>query len=144
MQCSSGPVRRAHAPATRHPAEDWDTPLWQDVRTTLVTTTNATGIPPHVSTVRAGIDDLDMVAALREMKRRGIDRLSCEGGPRINTTFLQADLFDEISLTVSPMAVGGTIQRTFADSPFDMRRYSLASHHADADWVFLRYLRLRE
>ncbi len=129
--------------ASRHPKEDWESPLWRDERTTLVTTVGATDVPNHIATIRAGHDDIDLNAALREMKQRGIDRVSCEGGPRINTTFLEADLFDEVSLTLSPQAVGGTIQRAFADTPFEPRRYSLASHGIDDDWVFLRYLRRR-
>ena len=123
--------------ATRHPQEDWDSPLWQDSRTTLVTTTGAASVPSHLSVVRAGAEDIDLLGALQEMKTRGVDRVSCEGGPRINTTFVQADLFDELSLTVSPHAVGGTIQRALPDRPFDGRRFSLASHGVDGDWIFL-------
>ncbi len=129
--------------ASRNPKEDWDSELWQDDRTTLVTTESAPRPPAHVDVVAAGEADLDLLGALREMKRRGVDHVSCEGGPRINSAFLFADLFDEVSLTISPQAVGGTIQRPIGDKQFEPRRYALASHGVDDDWVFLRYLRRR-
>jgi riboflavin biosynthesis pyrimidine reductase len=129
--------------ASRHPDENWDLPLWNDERTTLVTTARAAGVPAHVKVIRAGADDLDLRLVLAEIRSSGVSHLSCEGGPRINATFVAADLFDEISLTLSPLAVGGTIQRPVDGVGFGPRRFTLAAHATDGDWLFLRYLRDR-
>ena len=129
--------------AARNPHEDWDLPLWQDNRTTLVTTTSAAQPPSHVNVIRAGVTELDLPRALAEIRSGGVERLSCEGGPRINAAFIAADLFDEVSLTLSPMAVGGTIQRALSETTFAPRRFRLADHATDGDWLFLRYLRDR-
>lgn len=131
--------------AARNPDHDWDLPLWRDDRTTLVTTygTPNSDVPAHVQTIRAGHGDLDLYEALVQIRRLGVTHLSCEGGPRINAAFVGADLFDEVSLTLSPLAVGGTIQRSVGIETFEPRRFRLAAHAADGDWVFLRYLRDR-
>ena len=130
--------------AARNPAEDWDAELWADDRTTLVTTSaGAAKLPTHVRVIRAGDADLDLSAGLQAIRDRGVTHLSCEGGPRINSTFLAADLFDEVSLTLSPFAVGGTIQRALNGDGFPPRSFRLHTHAADGDWLFLRYLRDR-
>ncbi len=129
--------------ASRNPSEDWSLPLWNDDRTTLVTTSTAGDVPAHVHVIRSGEGELDLLGALATMRADGVEHISCEGGPRINAAFVAADLFDEVSLTVSPFAVGGTVQRALTDTVFDPRQFSLVSHAADGDWLFLRYLRTR-
>lgn len=48
-------------------------------------------------------DPAELVAALH---RRGLTRLLCEGGPGLLTTFLAADVLDELCLTTAPTAIG--------------------------------------
>jgi riboflavin biosynthesis pyrimidine reductase len=120
---------------------DWETPLWHDERTTLITTRNAPPVPDSVRVIRSGIDSVDVHDAMHQLRERGIERLSCEGGPRLNQALIAADLFDEISLTLSPFAVLGTIFRPASTQPFEPRRFRLAANESDGDWVFLRYLR---
>ncbi len=55
--------------------------------------------------------EVDLPAALRELADRGVSRLLCEGGPRLNGRLLVAGLVDELFLTVAPMLVGGPAQR---------------------------------
>lgn len=82
----------------------------------------------------------DLPAALELLRRRGVDRLLVEGGARIHTAFLAADLVDELHLAVAPVLVG--------DGPpfvhpaaFPAGRWQLASTGAAGDVAVLRYLR---
>jgi len=52
----------------------------------------------RVSSVAAVIDDL---------ANRGVRRIVCEGGPTLNAALFEAQLVDEMFLTVSPKLVGG-------------------------------------
>lgn len=64
-----------------------------------------------------------------------------EGGPKLNAAMCEADLVDEINLTVSPNIVGGIGPRLTTGASDLMQRYSL--HHVleDDGFVFLRYVR---
>jgi 2,5-diamino-6-(ribosylamino)-4(3H)-pyrimidinone 5'-phosphate reductase len=52
----------------------------------------------HVSTV------LD---AVRDLGRRGVRRILCEGGPTLNAALFEAGLVDDIYLTIAPKLIGG-------------------------------------
>jgi riboflavin biosynthesis pyrimidine reductase len=58
------------------------------------------GIADVVDTVEAS----GMLAALR---KRGLDRILCEGGPSLFATLLEAGVVDELRLTVAPTLAGG-------------------------------------
>ncbi len=58
-----------------------------------------------------GSDDIDLSAAMRELRARGLQVLTCEGGPTLNGHLLAADLVDEWCWTISPMLVGGDSAR---------------------------------
>ncbi|SFG62541.1 5-amino-6-(5-phosphoribosylamino)uracil reductase [Actinopolymorpha cephalotaxi] len=51
-------------------------------------------------------DGVDLTAVLADLHRRGVRRLLVEGGSRILTAFLAADLVDELHLVVAPFFVG--------------------------------------
>ncbi|WP_214320147.1 pyrimidine reductase family protein [Nonomuraea sediminis] len=59
----------------------------------------------------AGGERVDMTLAVRELHDRGLTRVLCEGGPRLNGQLAAADLVDELCLTISPMLVGGGAAR---------------------------------
>lgn len=60
-----------------------------------------------VSYVFGGRTSIDLRAVLRKLRRRfGIRTLLLEGGGRINGSFLAADLIDELSLLLAPVADG--------------------------------------
>ena len=61
-----------------------------------------------VDSVKAAIDDL---------RGRGLKRILCEGGPTLNTTLLQAQLVDEIFLTIAPKILGGEDPLTIVKGP---------------------------
>src|ERR1700761_4998816 len=50
------------------------------------------------------VDPHEMLAALHE---RGLTRIHCEGGPSFFGSLLQADVVDELCLTLSPLLVSG-------------------------------------
>jgi len=64
-----------------------------------------------------------------------------EGGSNLNNQMLQANLIDEICLTIAPMFVGGTTPRIFEGEWFNHDSCTLAHVCHDSGFVFLRYLR---
>ena len=64
-----------------------------------------------------------------------------EGGSNLNNQMLQANLIDEICLTIAPMFVGGTTPRIFEGELFKHESWTLAHVCHDSGFVFLRYLR---
>jgi riboflavin biosynthesis pyrimidine reductase len=64
-----------------------------------------------------------------------------EGGSNLNNQMLQANLIDEICLTIAPMFVGGTTPRIFEGEWFNHESWTLAHVCHDSGFVFLRYLR---
>jgi riboflavin biosynthesis pyrimidine reductase len=92
--------------------------------------------------VVAGEDALDWHLALAGLTGLGLTRISCEGGPNVNGALLEADLIDEVFLTLAPTMVGGDgprLTRTAA-AP---RRHDLAlvSTLIHGDELLLRYRR---
>ncbi|MFI5538456.1 RibD family protein [Nocardia sp. NPDC051900] len=88
--------------------------------------------------------ELDFGAMLDDLGRRGVDRLMVEGGTRIHTAFLAADLADELHLAVAPILVGDVAAPRFLD-PADFpgaphRRMRLAGVTQVGDVAVLRYL----
>lgn len=55
----------------------------------------------------AGELDVELAAALDALADRGLTRVLAEGGPRLLTDLVRADLVDELCLTTSPLVVGG-------------------------------------
>ncbi|MFI6212357.1 RibD family protein [Nocardia brasiliensis] len=94
----------------------------------------------EVVTLGAG---LDFGALLDDLGRRGIARLMVEGGTRMHTAFLAADLADELHLAVAPLLVGDRAAPRFLDpasfpgSPH--RRMQLAGVDQVGDVAVLTY-----
>jgi len=89
----------------------------------------------------------DLSSLLNELRGLGVERLLVEGGSEINALFLAADLVDELFLTVAPKIKLGRDVPTIADGePLardQVQRWSLVSHQAVEDDLFLRYRRQR-
>ncbi len=85
------------------------------IETTIITTDVgaarlAQKTPPHVKVLVAGKGRfVDLLAAMRELRRQGITFLLCEGGPTLYGHMDRAGLIDEKFLTVSPVEVGQLI-----------------------------------
>ncbi len=57
-----------------------------------------------------GESHVDLAAAVGELRRRGLTRVLCEGGPQLLTSLLAAGLLDELCLTLTPLLLGSTPQ----------------------------------
>lgn len=86
-----------------------------------------------------GAVDLDaMLASLADL---GIGRVLCEGGPRLFGALMNADLVDELCLSLSPLLVGGTAGR-ISRGAVEMERSMHLVHAIPAgDLLLLRYSR---
>ncbi|WP_067663488.1 RibD family protein [Nocardia miyunensis] len=87
---------------------------------------------------------IDFGALLDDLGRRGVTRLMVEGGGRIHTAFLSADLADELLLAVAPILVGDPAAPRFlhpaAYPGGSARRMELADLTRVGDIALLRYL----
>ncbi|MGK8554526.1 RibD family protein [Nocardia gipuzkoensis] len=88
--------------------------------------------------------ELDFGALLDDLGRRGVSRLMVEGGTRVHTAFLAADLADELHVAVAPILVGDTAAPRFlGDARYPggpHRRMRLAEITQVGDVAVLRYL----
>ncbi len=97
----------------------------------------------QVATVVDGGQPVDMRLMSEDLHTRGVRRLMVEGGGRVHTQFLTADLADELHLVVAPLFVGDSRARRFVDDgrfPWNPdRRATLADVRRIDDVVLLRY-----
>jgi riboflavin-specific deaminase-like protein len=96
----------------------------------------------RVSVTESGA--IDVAKALEIMKSSyGIDILLCEGGPRLNRALIDADLVDELFVTIAPLLVGTNNfeePRSFPqDRLGDPRPLRLVSSHVAGNELFVRY-----
>jgi riboflavin biosynthesis pyrimidine reductase len=90
----------------------------------------------------AGQERADPATTVRLLGERGLCRVLCEGGPELFADLIEADLVDELCLTIAPRLVGGPAGRiTAGTAELAPRELSLASavHHEDV--LLLRYHR---
>ena len=72
-------------------------------------------------------------AAVAELVGAGLPRILCEGGPRLHRDLLAAGVVDELSLTLAPVAVGGTSRRSTDGPPLPDPAAFRLQHVACAD-----------
>ena len=117
---------------------DLTTPLFRSGRGFLIVPEDAP--PSTVETVRAGTGTVDLAAALAQLDA---DVVQAEGGPSLNGALADADLIDELNLTISPQLAGGDGQRVTSGADPESRPLRLA-HVLEADgFLFTRWLRAR-
>jgi riboflavin biosynthesis pyrimidine reductase len=125
-----------------------------DVDTTLPVFANGAGflvVPEDapesdVDTVRAGVGQVDLAAALAAITTLvpDVGFVQAEGGPRLNAALAAVDVIDELDLTISPRLVGGDGPRVTTDAPDLSSHFDLAHLLIDDDgFVFGRWLRRR-
>lgn len=88
-------------------------------RTLLVTCSSAPAdarsrLAEVADVVVAGDDEVDLGAALDQLRERGLARLLCEGGPALLTDLLVAGLVDELCVTTTPLLLGDAPRLTGA------------------------------
>ena len=123
-----------------------DTVFAEAVRRPVIVTTDAAaaadgGRFESVASVMAcGEADVDLAAMLDAFARRGWTQVLCEGGPHLFGALLEADLVDEVCVTLAPRFVGGQAGRIVQAAAEADRRFALVSVVADDEgFVFLRY-----
>ena len=98
----------------------------------------------RVDVLRAGRDRVDIAEALTRLDEivPQVRHVQAEGGAIFNASLLDADLIDELDLTLSPHLVGGVGPRLTFGASEAMRRFALAHLLADEEgFVFSRWLR---
>lgn len=94
--------------------------------------------------INCGEQSVDLTAVVDELAARGLTQIMCEGGPHLFGSLLEADLVDEVCLTISPRFLAGPTGRIAASATEVDRRFDLASVLTDDEgFVFLRYTRRR-
>ncbi|MFJ9778485.1 pyrimidine reductase family protein [Amycolatopsis sp. NPDC101161] len=91
--------------------------------------------------LRAGDTEVDVRRALDLLAARGLRRVACEGGPRLFAQLVEADLVDQLCLTVAPLLVAGPASRIAAGPVAVPRRLALASILVEDGFTLLRYRR---
>ena len=90
-----------------------------------------------------GQDEVDWPAVFSEFANRGWTRVLVEGGPSLHGALIDADLVDEVCLTVSPHLIAGNQLRiSQSDSPV-LRQMRLGHAIADEGVLLTRWVRDR-
>jgi 5-amino-6-(5-phosphoribosylamino)uracil reductase len=96
-----------------------------------------------VATIVDGGEPVQMRRLSEDLGDRGVQRLMVEGGGKVHTQFLTANLADELQLVVAPVFVGDSrAPRFVSDGRFPWnpdRRATLAEVRQIGDVVLLRY-----
>ncbi|MDP4509086.1 pyrimidine reductase family protein [Nonomuraea turcica] len=94
----------------------------------------------HADVIVVGEDSVDMRLAVTQLHERGLTRILCEGGPRINAQLSADDLVDELCLSISPMLVGGGAARIQNGEPAHVT-LDLRQVLEEEGVLFCRYVR---
>jgi riboflavin biosynthesis pyrimidine reductase len=91
-----------------------------------------------VDVLVCGDDDVDLPLALDALADRGLEQVTCEGGPQLFRTALAAGVVDELDLTIAPALVGGSAR--LLDAPLgDVVRTELRQLLEEDGVLFARY-----
>jgi riboflavin biosynthesis pyrimidine reductase len=116
-------------------------------RPLILTTESATperlaALEPIADIAICGADSVDPVRARQELMQRGMQRVVCEGGPRLLGELLSSGMIDELDLTISPLLLGqattGLLTPTGSGTP--PLRLTLAHVLEAQSTLLLRYL----
>ena len=91
--------------------------------------------------VECGDERVDLSRGLGALGARGIRSVLCEGGPGLLGALIEADLVDELCMTLSPTLVGGDAGRIATSAGEHPRGMRLAHAIEGERMLFLRYVR---
>lgn len=94
----------------------------------------------HCDVVVAGAESVDLSLAVAALHERGLTRILCEGGPRVNAQLSAHDLVDELCLSISPLLVGGGAARILNGEPSQVG-LGLSQVLEEEGVLFCRYTR---
>lgn len=98
------------------------------------------GPPSPVETVRAGIGRVDLAIAITHLP--GAPQVvHVEGGPTLNGALADADLIDELNMTISPTLVGGDGPRLLHGAAAARRPMRITDVFTDGGLLFTRSVR---
>jgi riboflavin biosynthesis pyrimidine reductase len=93
-----------------------------------------------VTVLVCGDDDVDLPQALAQLAARGLERVTCEGGPQLLRSALAAGVVDELDLTIAPALVGAGA-RLAGEAALPETAWFRPAHVLEEDGVlFTRYL----
>ncbi len=90
-----------------------------------------------------GEDTVDPQLMVAGLAARGLPQILSEGGPHTLGALIEADVVDELCLTLAPVLEGGDATRITAGAAQTTRQMRLAHALPAGDLLFLRYLRAR-
>ena len=120
-----------------------------DARPLIITTNNSDAsardeLDEVADIITAGDDDVDVLNALQQLRDGGTKTVLLEGGPTLNGAFVDADLVDELLLSVAPFLLGGESPRIINHSNIgQLRDLRLERTLLEDGTLFHRYLRHR-
>jgi riboflavin biosynthesis pyrimidine reductase len=123
---------------------DLDAPLFASGAGFVLAPASADVDDARVDVLRAGVDRLDLADAVGRLHEivPDVRHAHAEGGPSLNGALLDADLVDELTLSLSPRLVGGDGPRLSTGAAEGDRQYRLAHLLTDdEDFLFARYVR---
>lgn len=95
-----------------------------------------------VDVLVCGDDDVDLPAVLDALADRGLEQVTCEGGPQLLRTALAAGVVDELDLSLSPTLVGDRARLLDAPLP-GVVRTELKQLLEEGGMLFARYAMVR-
>ena len=123
----------------------WDAELFTSGRGSVLVFTCAEEDPPETATPVDAIrheGTVDLVEAMRYLRtERGIRGLLSEGGPHLHAQLIEADLVDELFITVAAKLAGGAgpgLEEGLPESVRELELAWLAADEAGAE-LFHRY-----
>jgi len=132
---------------TRAGNVDLTSALFRSGSAFLVTTEDADFATNGLDVVRAGNGSVDFALAIEGISALvpACSVVQAEGGARLNGALLDADVIDEINVTMSPSAVGGDGPRLAAGAGSHTHRYQLEQLSVDEQsFLYARWLRRRD
>ena len=84
----------------------------EDVKPLIYTTKNGNenlseDFESRAEIVASGASQVDLTCILKDLFDRGVSVVLAEGGPSLNHQLIEAQLVDELCLTISPLLIGG-------------------------------------
>lgn len=134
------PVTPYRIAVTRSGNLDWSKPYFTGGRAIVL---HPIDVHPQVPDGIETIAFSDWPDALKQLKGRGMEIINVMGGSEINAYLLEAELIDELFLTLAPkIKLGDNIPTYAGGTPLPREKvqtYNLAEVHHIEDEIFLRY-----
>jgi riboflavin biosynthesis pyrimidine reductase len=128
------------------PAHELFTSAAPDARTIVLTCAAAdpalrTELGRVADVVVCGDETVELAGACTALRERGLTRVLCEGGSILFAQLAEADVVDELCLSITPVLTGPGARRVVAGQPWpgDPRRLGLAGLLEEDGALFCRY-----